>query len=229
MPARSSSEKQISANGPTFAPTTPSSGWSGRGGQTKNPYALDRNPCGSSSGSGAAVSANLCVAAIGTETDGSIVCPSTTNGIVGIKPTVGLVSRTGIIPISHSQDGAGPMCRTVRDAAIVLGALTGIDAEDAATEDSREKSYTDYTQFLKADGLRGARIGVVRKTFGFSDAVDKIMEQALEAMRREGAILIDPANIETAGKFSESEFAVLLYELKADLNAYLARLGRTPP
>src|ERR1700693_3896140 len=131
------------------------SGWSGRGGQTKNPYALDRNPCGSSSGSGAAVSANLCVAAIGTETNGSIVCPSSSNGLVGIKPTVGLVSRTGIIPISHSQDGAGPMCRTVHDAAIVLGALTGIDDQDAATSESREHSYTDYTQFLKADGLRG--------------------------------------------------------------------------
>src|SRR5262249_41899778 len=138
------------------------SGWSGRGGQTKNPYSLDRNPCGSSSGSGAGVSANLCVAAIGTETDGSIVCPSSANGIVGIKPTVGLVSRTGIIPISHSQDGAGPMCRTVRDAATVLGALTGIDAEDHATSDSREKSYADYTQFLKPDGLGGARVSVVR-------------------------------------------------------------------
>jgi amidase len=205
------------------------SGWSGRGGQTKNPYALDRNPCGSSSGSGAGVSANLCIAAIGTETDGSIVCPSTANGIVGIKPTVGLVSRTGIIPISHTQDGAGPMCRTVRDAAIVLGALTGIDPEDAATSESREKSYTDYTQFLKADGLRGARIGVVRKTFGISDAVDKIMENALDAMKKEGAILVDPANIETAGKFSDTEFTVLLYELKADLNAYLARLGPSAP
>jgi amidase len=205
------------------------SGWSGRGGQTKNPYALDRNPCGSSSGSGAGVSANLCVAAIGTETDGSIVCPSTSNGIVGIKPTVGLVSRTGIIPISHSQDGAGPMCRTVRDAAIVLGALTGLDDQDAATSESRERSYTDYTQFLKADGLRGARIGVVRKTFGFNEAVDKIMEDALETMKKQGAILVDPAPIETAGKFGDSEFTVLLYELKADLNAYLARLGPNAP
>ena len=205
------------------------SGWSGRGGQTKNPYALDRNPCGSSSGSGAAVSANLCAAAIGTETNGSIVCPSSSNGLVGIKPTVGLVSRTGIIPISHTQDGAGPMCRTVRDAAIVLGALTGIDAQDAATADSREHSYTDYTQFLKADGLRGARIGVVRKTFGFSEKVDKVMEEALDTMKKQGAILIDPAPIETAGKFSDSEFLVLLYELKADLNAYLARLGPNAP
>jgi amidase len=148
---------------------------------------------------------------------------------VGIKPTVGLVSRTGIIPISHTQDGAGPMCRTVRDAAIVLGALTGIDDQDTATADSREHSYTDYTQFLKADGLRGARIGVVRKTFGFSEKVDKIMEDALETMKKHGAILIDPAPIETAGKFSDSEFLVLLYELKADLNAYLARLGPNAP
>jgi len=205
------------------------SGWSGRGGQTKNPYALDRNPCGSSSGSGAAVSANLCVAAIGTETNGSIVCPSSSNGLVGIKPTVGLVSRTGIIPISHSQDGAGPMCRTVRDAAMVLGALTGIDEQDAATSDSREHSYTDYTQFLKEDGLRGARIGVVRKTFGFSEKVDKIMEDALDTLKKQGAVLIDPAPIETAGKFGDSELTVLLYELKADLNAYLARLGPNAP
>ena len=201
------------------------SGWSGRGGQTKNPYALDRNPCGSSSGSGAASSANFCAAAIGTETDGSIVCPSSANGLVGIKPTMGLVSRSGIIPISHSQDGAGPMCRTVRDAAIVLGALTGVDSEDSATAESRGKSYTDYTQFLKADGLRGARIGVVRKTFGFMDAVDKVMEAALDAMKKEGAILVDPVEIETAGKWSDTELTIFMYELKADLNAYLARPG----
>ena len=205
------------------------SGWSGRGGQTKNPYALDRNPCGSSSGSGAGVSANLCAGAIGTETDGSIVCPSSSNGLVGIKPTVGLTSRTGIIPISHSQDGAGPMCRTVRDAATMLGAITGIDEEDRATLDSRERSYTDYTQFLKSDGLRGARIGVVRQRFGFHEGVDKVMESALDALKREGAILVDPTNIETSGKFGDSEFIVLLYELKADLNAYLARLGPNAP
>jgi amidase len=205
------------------------SGWSGRGGLTKNPYALDRNPCGSSSGSGAAASANFCAAAIGTETDGSIVCPSSANGLVGIKPTVGLVSRSGIIPISHTQDGAGPMCRTVRDAAIVLGTLTGVDPEDAATAESQGKSHTDYTQFLKPDGLRGARIGVVRKAFGFSDRVDKIMESALEAMKKEGATLVDPAEIETAGKWGETETTVFLYELKADLNAYLARLGPGAP
>jgi len=205
------------------------SGWSGRGGQTKNPYSLDRNPCGSSSGSGAGVSANLCAGAIGTETDGSIVCTSSSNGLVGIKPTVGLTSRTGIIPISHSQDGAGPMCRTVRDAATMLGAITGIDEEDRATAESREKSYTDYTQFLKADGLKGARIGVVRQRFGFHEGVDKVMEGCLDALKKEGAILVDPANIETSGKFGDSEFLVLQYELKADLNAYLARLGPNAP
>ena len=205
------------------------SGWSGRGGQTKNPYALDRNPCGSSSGSGAAVSANLAAAAIGTETDGSIVCPSSTCGITGIKPTVGLVSRTGIIPISHTQDTAGPMCRTLRDAAIVLGALTGMDSADSATTESREHSYTDYTQFLKEDGLRGARIGVVRRTFGFNEDVDKLMEAALETMKKQGAVLVDPAPIESAGKFGESEFTIFLYELKADLNAYLAKLGPNAP
>jgi amidase len=205
------------------------SGWSGRGGQTKNPYALDRNPCGSSSGSGAAASANFCAAAIGTETDGSIVCPSSANGLVGIKPTVGLVSRSGIIPISHSQDGAGPMCRTVREAAIVLGALTGLDAEDSATSESAGKSYTDYTPFLKPDGLRGARIGVLRKAFGFMDAVDKVMEASLDAMKKEGAILVDPVEIETAGKWSDTESTVFMYELKADLNAYLARPGFNPP
>jgi amidase len=205
------------------------SGWSGRGGQTRNPYALDRNPCGSSSGSGAGVSANLGAVGIGTETDGSIVCPSSINGIVGIKPTVGLVSRAGIIPISHSQDGAGPMCRAVRDAATVLGALTGVDAEDHATSDSQEHSYTDYTQFLKAGGLRGARIGVLRRAFGRRPAADKIIEGALDVMKQQGAILIDPVVIETAGKFGESEFTVLLYELKADLNAYLARLGPGAP
>src|SRR5467141_310955 len=206
------------------------SGWSGRGGQTKNPYALDRNPCGSSSGSGAAVSANFCAAAIGTETDGSIVCPSSANGLVGIKPTVGLVSRRGIVPISHSQDGAGPMCRTVRDAATMLGALTGVDSEDRATAESNGKSHTDYTGFLDPNGLRGARIGVVRKSyFGFNDAVDALMEQALDAVKKQGATLVDPADIETLGKFDESELTVFMYELKADLNAYLARLRPSAP
>jgi amidase len=206
-----------------------SSGWSGRGGLTKNPYALDRNPCGSSSGSGAAVSANLSTIAIGTETDGSIVCPANANGVVGLKPTVGLVSRSGIIPISHSQDTAGPLCRTVRDAAILLGALTGVDVEDKATTESRGKSYADYTQFLVADGLRGARIGVVRATFGFNAGVDAVMDTALDQLKSQGAVLIDPAQIETRGKFDESELTVFMYELKADLNAYLARLGPRSP
>ena len=205
------------------------SGWSGRGGLTKNPYALDRNPCGSSSGSGAGVSANLCAAAIGTETDGSIVCPSSSNGIAGIKPTVGLVSRGGIIPISHSQDGAGPMCRTLRDAAILLGALTGVDPRDSATNASQGKSFTDYSQFCDPNGLKGARIGVARKYFGFSDSVDALMEQSLDAMKKQGAVLIDPADIETFGKFDESELLVFMYELKADLNAYLASLGPNSP
>ncbi len=205
------------------------SGWSGRGGLTKNPYALDRNPCGSSSGSGAGVSANLCAAAIGTETDGSIVCPSSSNGIAGIKPTVGLVSRGGIIPISHSQDGAGPMCRTVRDAAILLGALTGIDPRDPATNASQGKSFTDYAQFCNPSGLKGARIGVARKYFGFNDAVDVLMEQSLDVMKKQGATLIDPADVETLGKFDESELLVFMYELKADLNTYLAGLGPNSP
>jgi amidase len=205
------------------------SGWSGRGGQTKNPFVLDRNPCGSSSGSGAGVSANLCAIAIGTETDGSIVCPASANGVVGLKPTVGLWSRTGIIPISHSQDTAGPLCRTVRDAAILLGALTGVDDEDSATSESRGKSYADYTQFLVADGLRGARIGVVRGTFGFNAAVDNLMGNVLELLKAQGAILVDPADIETRGKFDETESTVFMYELKADLNAYLARLGPRAP
>jgi len=205
------------------------SGWSGRGGQTKNPYVLDRNPCGSSSGSGAGVSANLCAIAIGTETDGSIVCPASANGVVGLKPTVGLWSRTGIIPISHSQDTPGPICRTVRDAVILLGVLTGVDEEDSVTSESRGKSYADYTQFLVADGLRGARIGVVRGTFGFNAAVDALMGNALEVLKAQGAVLIDPANIETRGKFDETESTVFMYELKADLNAYLARLGPRAP
>ncbi len=205
------------------------SGWSGRGGLTKNPYALDRNACGSSSGTGAGISANLAAVGIGTETDGSIVCPSSSNGLAGIKPTVGLVSRTGIIPISHSQDGAGPMCRTVRDAAILLGALAGIDPEDAATAASAGKSQADYVQYCDPNGLKGARIGVARKYFGFSEAVDALMEQSLSMIKQHGATLVDPADIETFGKFDESELLVLLYELKADLNSYLARLGPGAP
>ncbi len=205
------------------------SGWSGRGGLTKNPYALDRNPCGSSSGTGAGISANLAVVGIGTETDGSIVCPSSANGLAGIKPTVGLVSRTGIIPISHSQDTAGPMARTLRDAAILLGALTGMDPEDSATGASRGKSQTNYEQFCDPNGLKGVRIGVARKYFGFSDAVDALMAESLDVMKKQGAVLVDPADIETLGKFDDSESTGFMYELKADLNAYLARLGPDAP
>jgi amidase len=212
-----------------FRSTKSSSGWSGRGGQTRNPYVLERNPCGSSSGSGAAVAANLCAAAIGTETDGSVVCPSSANSLVGIKPTVGLVSRAGIIPISHSQDTAGPMARTVRDAAILLGALTGIDPRDAATNESRGKSVTDYTQFLDKDGLRGMRLGIARKHFGFNERVDKLMNDLLAEMKKLGAVLVDPSDIPTTGKFDDSEFEVLLYEFKADLNTYLAGLGPQAP
>ena len=212
-----------------FRSTKSSSGWSGRGGQTRNPYALDRNPCGSSSGSGVAVSANLAAAAIGTETDGSVVCPSSANSLVGIKPTLGLVSRAGIIPIAHSQDTAGPMTRTVRDAAILLSALTGVDARDQATRASQGKFVADYTQFLDKDGLKGMRLGVARKYFGFNEHVDKLMNDLLTEIKKLGAVLVDPADIPTSGKFDDSEFEVLLYEFKADLNVYLAGLGPQAP
>ncbi len=205
------------------------SGWSGRGGLTRNPYALDRNPSGSSSGSAVAVAASLCAAAVGTETDGSIVSPSSVNGVVGLKPTVGLVSRSGIIPISHSQDTAGSMGRTVRDAAILLGALAAADADDKATKDGEDHVQSDYTKFLDADGLKGARIGVVRRLFGFSAAVDAVMEDALQAMQRQGATLVDPAIVPTLGRYNASEMTVFMYELKADLNAYLDRLGPGAP
>jgi amidase len=206
-----------------------SSGWSSRGGQTRNPYALDRNPCGSSSGSGAAAAANLCAAALGTETDGSIICPSNVNGIVGIKPTLGLVSRAGIIPIAHSQDTAGPMARTVADAAMLLGALTGIDPRDPATESSRGQAHTDYTQFLDPHGMQGARIGVARNFFGFHPRVDHIMEQCLAVLKQLGAEIVDPAEVATKAKLDETEYVVLLYEFKHDLNQYLAGLGPHAP
>jgi amidase len=205
------------------------SGWSGRGGLTRNPYALDRNPCGSSSGSGAAVAANLCAVAVGTETDGSILCPSSVCGIVGIKPTVGLVSRTGIIPISHSQDTAGPMTRTVRDAAILLGVLAGIDPQDAITAESKGHAETDYTQALDAAGLKGAKIGVARNHFDFHDGVEAVMEEALEAIKQAGATLIDTEELRVVDESGSSESTVLRYELKADMAAYLARLGPSAP
>ena len=212
-----------------FRSTHSTSGWSGRGGQTRNPYALDRNPCGSSSGSGAAVAANLAAVAVGTETDGSIICPSSSNSIVGIKPTLGLVSRAGIIPIAHSQDTAGPMARTVSDAAILLTVLAGVDPRDEATAESRGKFSGDYTQFLDRNGLKGARLGVARNFFGFNDKVDKLMEESIAVMKRLGAVIVDPANIPTAGKFDDSEFEVLLYEFRADLNKYLSERGMQSP
>ncbi len=210
--------------------TTSSSGWSARGGQTRNPYVLDRTACGSSSGSAVAIAANLAAASLGTETDGSIICPATSNGLVGIKPTVGLTSRAGVIPISHSQDSVGPFGRTVADAAILLGAITGVDMHDAVTQESTGKFYNDYTQFLDAQGLRGARIGVPRQSyFGYNSKVDAIAEAAIETLRSLGAEIIDPANIPTSEQManSDAERTVLLYEFKADLNAYLATLTDT--
>jgi amidase len=213
-----------------FRSTHSSSGWSGRGGQTKNPYALDRNPSGSSSGSGAAVAASLCAVAIGSETDGSIVSPSSNNAIVGVKPTVGLLSRSGIVPIAHSQDTAGPMARTVADAVVVLGAMAGSDPADAATTTNTAKGLRDYSASLDINGLKGARIGVVRnRLFGYSAAADQIAGAAIAEMKTHGAVIVDPANIPTLGKFDDSEFDVLLYEFKADLNKYLAWLGPAAP
>jgi amidase len=209
-----------------------SSGWSGQGGQTRNPYVLDRNPCGSSSGSAASVAANLCAAGLGTETDGSIVCPATINGTIGIKPTVGLTSRAGVIPISHTQDTIGPHARTVADAAAVLSALVGVDPRDPATAASAGKFSTDYTQFLDADGLSGARIGVARGGgfTGYSEETDAIFEQALAAMADAGAVLVDPAEIPTIDQLNAdlAELIVLVFEFKRDLNAYLATRTGVP-
>jgi amidase len=202
-----------------------SSGWSARGGQCRNPYVLDRNPCGSSSGSGTAAAASLCAAAVGTETDGSIVCPSNASGLVGIKPTLGLLSRAGIIPIAHSQDTPGPMARTMRDAVLLLAAMAGVDPRDPATAESRGHAAPDYTRFLDAGGLKGARIGVARKLTGFNRDVDRLFEDALGAMKKAGAEIVDPADIPHVGEYDETELEVLLYELKADLAAYLATLG----
>jgi len=214
-----------------FRSTASSSGWSGRGGQSLNPYVLDRTPCGSSSGSAVAVAANLAAASLGTETDGSILCPASSNGVVGIKPTVGLTSRVGVIPIAHSQDTVGPFGRTVSDAAALLGVLTGVDPCDPATQESAGKFYTNYTQFLDPNGLRGARIGVARQTFfGNNTKSDAIASRAIEQLRELGAEIIDPADIPTAKQMSSSnaEMVVLLHEFKADLNAYLAELTESP-
>ncbi len=200
------------------------SGWSGRGGQTRNPYILDRTPCGSSSGTGAGISANMAAVGIGTETDGSIICPSSNCGLVGIKPTVGLVSRSGIIPLAHSQDTAGPMTRTVEDAAIMLDVLDAVDARDAATTERGKRERSSYTLSLRRDGLKGARIGVVRSYWGRRPEVDAVMDAALDAMRSEGAVLTD-IQIPTLGKFGDSEYKVLLYEFKNDLEKYLKERG----
>lgn len=207
-----------------FRSTRSSSGWSGRGGQTRNPYVLDRNPCGSSSGSGAAIAANLAAVAVGTETDGSIVCPATTNGLVGLKPTLGLVSRSGIIPIAASQDTAGPMARTVRDVALLLAAITGEDDRDTPTILSRGRAKADYTQFLSAGDLRGVRLGAARNQFGSHERVLKAMEEALAALRGLGAEVVD-VELPNTGKYDDSEFEVLLWEFKDGLNAYLAARG----
>ena len=208
-----------------FRSSHSTSGWSGRGRQTKNPYALDRNPCGSSSGTGAGISANLAAAGVGTETDGSIVCPSSVCGIVGIKPTLGLISRAGIIPIAHSQDTAGPMARSVRDAAILLGVLAGVDPRDAETQASAGKSFADYTQFLDANGLRGARLGIARQYFDIGPAVTEVMDECIDLMKHAGAEIVDPVELPSFGKWGDTELEVLLYEFKADLNEYLAARG----
>jgi len=211
-----------------FRAMVSSSGWSGIGGQTRNPYVLDRNPCGSSSGSGVAVSANLCMIAIGTETNGSIVCPSNNNGIVGIKPTVGLISRSGIIPISYTQDTPGPMARSVEDAALCLGALTGIDPLDPKTFASEGKSLNDYTKYLKSDGLKGKRIGVIKNSGGFSDQVDTLMMKAIKCMTAQGASIIE-VEAPKSRDYDDPSFQVLLYEFKDGLNKYLSRLDKDAP
>ena len=198
-----------------------SSGWSGRGGQTRNPYVLDRNPCGSSAGSAAAVAAGLVTVAIGSETDGSIICPAAMNGIVGIKPTLGLVSRSGIVPISHSQDTAGPMARDVADAAALLTVIAGSDPRDPATAEA-DHHATDYSRFLDPNGLKGKRIGVVRQLAGAEPNADRVLEQAIILMKAQGAIIVDPVSVPHLTELGEPEITVLLYDFKHDINAYLA-------
>lgn len=211
-----------------FRSTNSSSGWSGRGGQVRNPYCLDRSPCGSSSGTGAAVTANLCAIGIGTETDGSIVCPSGVNGIVGLKPTLGLWSRNGIIPIAHSQDTAGPMARTVKDAAILLGALAAFDQSDAKTHIEKGEIFSDYTQFLNADGLNGMRLGIATQMTGFHKGVTELFKQAVEVMKTKGAEILDEVTFEHRQKWGAAEWEVLLYEFKTDLNNYLQNHPNAP-
>ncbi|KQZ80115.1 amidase [Rhodanobacter sp. Root561] len=198
-----------------------SSGWSARGGQTKNPYVLDRNPCGSSAGSAAAVAAGLTTVAIGSETDGSIICPAAMNGIVGIKPTLGLVSRSGIVPISHSQDTAGPMARSVADAAALLSVIAGSDPRDPATRDA-DRHATDYTKFLDPNGLKGKRIGVVRQLAGAEPNADRVLEESIALMKAQGAIIVDPVKLPHLAELGDPEITVLLYDFKHDINAYLA-------
>jgi amidase len=204
-----------------FRSSRSSSGWSARGGQTRNPYVLDRNPCGSSSGTGAAIAASLAAVGVGTETDGSIVCPSNNCGLVGLKPTVGLVARTGIVPISHTQDTAGPMTRTVADAAVLLGALAGVDPGDPATARAPRGVEADYTRFLDDGALRGARLGVARQYFGAHAATDAVMVEALRALREAGAVLVDPVTLPADAAIGAHEIEVLLYEFKHDVAAYL--------
>lgn len=208
-----------------FRSTRSISGWSSRGGLTRNPYALDRSACGSSTGSAVAVAANLCGAAIGTETDGSIICPSQTCGVVGLKPTLGLISRSGIIPISKSQDTAGPIGRTVEDVAIMLGVLAGADERDKSTQYKRRTAYHDYTKFLIKDGLSGARIGIARNMLGTDKKVIDLFESCLDIIREMGAVLIDPTDMPNIDDIDQSELEVLLYEFKSGLNSYLSDLG----
>ena len=211
-----------------FRSDNSSSGWSGRGGQVRNPYCLDRSPCGSSSGTGAAVAANLCSIGIGTETNGSIVCPSGVNGVVGIKPTLGMWSRRGIIPIAHSQDTAGPMARTVKDAAILLGALAEFDAKDSETHIEKGEIFSDYTRFLDKDGLAGKRIGIASEMIGFNSKVDVLFKQAVEVMKSKGAEIVEEVKFENRRKWGSPSYQVLLYEFKADLNKYLQEHGNAP-
>ncbi|ARK13106.1 amidase [Fibrella sp. ES10-3-2-2] len=205
-----------------FRSTRSSSGWSSRGGQTRNPYVLDRSPCGSSSGSGSAVAANLCAVAVGTETDGSVIAPASFCGVVGIKPTVGLVSRSGIIPISSTQDTAGPMTRTVTDAAILLGAMTGYDPADAVTAGSKGKALTDYTPFLKADGLTGKRIGVEKSFLTGHQGVVELYKQSVEVLKKQGATVVEVDLLKSLNDIGGAEFTILQYEFKDGLNKYLA-------